>query len=178
MNSINRNQPEENLESLGGEDAIAKIRELVEKGSVCFFCTAVPTGQSNGARPMNVLEIDDQGSLWFLSASDSHTYQEIGINPAVKLYFHGSAHSDFLQLDGVASVSKDRARIKELWNPLLKTWFTEGVDDARIVVIKLVPIRGYYWDTKHGNMIAGIKIMVGAAIGKTLDDSVEGSLSV
>jgi hypothetical protein len=35
---------------------------------------------------------------------------------------------------------------------------------------------GYYWDTKHGAAIAGAKMLVGAAIGKTLDDSVEGQL--
>jgi hypothetical protein len=38
------------------------------------------------------------------------------------------------------------------------------------------PTDGYYWDTKHGAAIAGAKMLIGAAIGKTLDDSVEGQL--
>jgi general stress protein 26 len=63
-----------------------------------------------------------------------------------------------------------------LWYPILKTWFTEGKDDPRISVITVDPQEGYYWDNKHGNAIAGIKIMIGAAIGKTLDDSIEGRL--
>ena len=58
----------------------------------------------------------------------------------------------------------------------MKTWFTEGEDDPRITVIKVTPTDGYYWDTKHGTAIAGAKILVGAAIGKILDDSVEGQL--
>ena len=58
----------------------------------------------------------------------------------------------------------------------LYTWFTEGKDDPRITVIKVTPTDGYYWDTKHGAAIAGAKMLVGAAIGKTLDDSVEGRL--
>ncbi|MEO5914076.1 MAG: pyridoxamine 5'-phosphate oxidase family protein [Luteolibacter sp.] len=178
MNSINQNQPEDNLKNLSQGDAITKIRELVEKAGICFFCTTVPTGESGGARPMSVLQTDAQGHLWFLSAADSHKNEELAISPEVKLYFQGSAHSDFLQLDGTATVSADKAKIKELWNPLLKTWFTEGIDDPRITVIKVVPLRGYYWDTKHGNAVAGIKIAIGAMIGKTLDDSVEGKLSV
>ncbi len=40
------------------------------------------------------------------------------------------------------------------------------------------PSGGYYWDNKHGNAIAGIKMLVGAAIGKTLDDSIEGTVSI
>ena len=76
----------------------------------------------------------------------------------------------------MASVSRDKARIKELWEPIVKTWFTEGEDDPRITVIKVTPTDGYYWDTKHGAVIAGAKMLVGAAIGKTLDDSADGQL--
>jgi general stress protein 26 len=102
--------------------------------------------------------------------------QELGAEPSVKLYFQGSPHSDFLHLEGRATVSKDKAKIKDLWEPILKTWFTEGVDDPRITVIGVAPSGGYYWDTKHGGMVAGIKMLVGAAIGVTLDDSIEGTL--
>ncbi|MGE3509589.1 MAG: pyridoxamine 5'-phosphate oxidase family protein [Vicinamibacterales bacterium] len=33
-------------------------------------------------------------------------------------------------------------KIDELWEPLAKTWFTEGKDDPRITVIKVAPRRG------------------------------------
>lgn len=94
----------------------------------------------------------------------------------MKLYFQGSKHSDFLELEGTATLSTDRSRIEELWEPMIWTWFTEGKYDPRISVIKFETRDGYYWDTKHGSAIVGIKMMVGAAIGKTLDDSIEGKL--
>ena len=53
----------------------------------------------------------------------------------------------------------------------------EGVDDPRITVIRVVPEQGYYWDNKHGNMVAGIKMIIGAMSGKTLDDSIEGEVA-
>ena len=139
-----------------------------------LLCTGIATGDSEGARPMSVREVDAAGNLWFLSATDSHKNAEIARDPRVTLYFQGSAHSDFLVLHGTASISTDRAKIRELWEPIIKTWFTGGVDDPRISVIRVVPDGGYYWDTKHGNMVAGVKMMLGAAIGKTLDDSIEG----
>ena len=178
MDSINRNQPEDNYADLQGKDAVEQIREVVKKAETCFFCTATGTGGSNGTRPMNVRQVDSEGNLWFLSADDSHKNQELAQDPSVKLYFQGSPHSDFLQLDGTATVSKDKAKIKELWEFVIKTWFTQGVDDPRITAIKFVPSEGYYWDTKHGNAVAGIKMLLGAAIGKTLDDSIEGKLKV
>lgn len=178
MDSINKNQPEENHKDLSALAATKKIKELVEKAQTCFFCTATAEGQSNGVRPMSVQKVDDEGILWFLSANDSYKNREIAIKPAVKLYFQGSAHSDFIYLKGQAIISDDKAKIKELWNPLLKTWFTEGENDPRISVIKVIPSEGYYWDTKHGNLVAGIKTLVGSAIGKTLDDSIEGNLKI
>jgi general stress protein 26 len=178
MDSINRNQPETNHQNLSGIKAVEQIRTIVESAGSCFLCSAIHAGESNGARPMSVRKVDDDGNLWFLSAVDSHKNQEISVDSHVRLYFQGSSHSDFMYLNGTATVTRDRAKIDELWHPLIKTWFTEGKDDPRITVIKVTPTDGYYWDTKHGDMVAGLKMVVGAAISKTLDDSIEGKLKV
>ncbi len=178
MNSIDRSQPEDNREDLQGPDAVEKIKEMVEQAENCFFCSAVAVGESNGDRPMNVRQVDDEGNLWFLSASDSRKNQELAIDPSVKLYFQGSKHSDFMQLNGQASISRDKEKIEELWSKIVETWFTGGMDDPRVTVIKVAPTEGYYWDTKHGTMVAGVKMLIGAALRKTLDDSIQGKLDV
>ena len=177
MDSINRNQPEDNHEDLAGNAAVEKLSELVKEAETCFFCTSGQGGDIVDTRPMSVLQVDGQGNLWFLSASDSHKNAELQHNAHVRLFFQGSPHSQFLHLEGTATVSRDRAKIKELWKFVLKTWFTEGEDDPRITVIKVAPSHGYYWDNKHGNAVAGVKMLIGAAIGKTLDDSIEGRIA-
>jgi general stress protein 26 len=159
-------------------DAIAKIKELTDKAPSCFFCTNLNTGKTFVTRPMSVQQLDEAGNLWFLSANDSHKNQQIATDPQVQLLFQGSDYSDFLSLYGKATISTDKAKIKELWNPILKTWFTEGIDDPRITVIKVDPETGYYWDTKHNRAIALAKRVAGAIMGKTLDDSIEGPLTV
>lgn len=178
MDSINKNQPESNKENLIATEAIEKIKELTGKAKTCFFCTNSSGGPSNGVRPMTVQQVDDNGHIWFLSADDSYKNKQIKIDPEVKLFFQGSAHSDFMYITGSASISKDKNKIEELWEPLYKTWFTEGKNDPRITVIGIIPAEGYYWDTVHGKAVAFLKMLAGAAIGKTLDDSVEGKLKV
>jgi general stress protein 26 len=175
MDSINRNQQEHNREDLSGDKAVARIKDVVDESSTCFFCTGDDSGIP-GARPMSVRKVDEQGRLWFLSANDSRKNLEIARDPSVRLYFQGSEHSDFLTLSGSASITTDKAVIEELWSPFIKTWFTGGVDDPRITALVFAPEEGYYWDNKHGAAIAGIKMLVGAAIGKTLDDSIEGKV--
>jgi general stress protein 26 len=178
MNSINENQLEHNYEDLNGVAAVEKIKHIIDKADSCFFSTAIAVSESCGTRPMSVQKADDEGNLWFLSANDSHKDQEIEVNPGVTLYFQGSAHSDFLVIKGIATASRNENKIKELWQPIFKTWFTEGENDPRISVIKVTPTEGYYWDTKHGFAVAGIKMIVGALTGKTLDDSIEGKVHI
>jgi hypothetical protein len=49
MDSINRQQPEHNRADLQGDQAVAKVREIVKQSATCFFCTAVSTGDSTPA---------------------------------------------------------------------------------------------------------------------------------
>lgn len=176
MDSINQQQGEENYQDLQGRDAIKKIKELIDKAPSCFFCTSIQTGQPFATRPMSVQKVDDEGNLWFLSAKDSHKNEEIAADFEVQLLFQGSAYSDFLNLYGKATINDDQEKIKELWNPMFKTWFTEGIEDPRISVIKVKPSEGYYWDTKHNMAIGLLKRVTGALLGKTMDDSIEGKL--
>lgn len=176
MDSINKNQAEETHQHLSGADAARRIREMAEDAESCFFCTNAPESETRGTRPMGVEKVDEDGHLWFLSASDSHKNREIQSDPRVRVFMQASKHVGFLVLDGTAHIHRDQKMIDELWDPIMKTWFTEGKSDPRITVIEVVPVTGYYWDTKHGGLVAATKMVIGAAIGKTLDDSVEGRL--
>ncbi len=178
MDSINQNQEEDNLKNLAGTEALKKIKEIAEGTESCFFCTNIKTGSPMAVRPMSVQKVDDSGNLWFLSSNDSHKDAEIKQDDHVHLLFQESHHSGFLNIYGEAFISEDKEKIKELWEPILKTWFTGGVDDPRISVIKVTPSEAYYWDNKHGNAVAFIKMAIGAIVGKTLDDSVEGDLKI
>jgi len=176
MDSINQQQPEKNHEDLYGVEAGKKIKELAKDASSCFFCTSITSGQPLKVRPMSVQKVDDDGNFWFLSANDSHKNADIQYDSNVHLLFQGSAYSGFLSVYGEATITTDKEVIKELWEPILKTWFTEGIDDPRITAIKVEAKEGYYWDNKHGNAVAFVKTVVGAVLGKTLDDSIEGEL--
>lgn len=178
MDSINKNQPEENQKDIMGEEAVEKVKQLVEKAGTCFFCTSIKADQPFITRPMAAQKTDDEGNIYFLSASDSNHNAEIEDDPMVQLLFQGSSYDSFLTIYGEATISTDKAVIKELWNPMMKTWFTEGENDPRITVIQVAATEGYYWDTKHGKLVSFFKRLAGAATGQTLDDSIEGTINI
>jgi len=176
MDSINKNQKEDNFKNLIGQEALDKLKLLAEKGGSCFFCTKIQTGQHFSTRPMAPEKVDDDGNFWFLSANDSHKNKELEQDSATQLLFQGSEYSDFMTLYGKTEISTDKAKIEELWDATMKTWFTEGKDDPRITVLKFVPTEGYYWDTKNNMLVAMAKRLYGSVVGETYDDSIEGTI--
>lgn len=178
MDSINKQQKENNFKDVIGAEALEKIKLLAGKGGSCFFCTKIETGKSFNTRPMAPEKIDDNGSFWFLSANDSHKNKELAEDPSAQLLFQGSDYSDFMTLYGTVNITTDRNKIDELWDATMKTWFTEGKDDPRITVLEFVPSEGYYWDTKHNMLVAMAKRLYGSAVGETYDDSIEGNIKV
>jgi general stress protein 26 len=178
MNSIDQNQSEEKIAHLEGNEAIKKIRELVDKIGSCFFRTDASIDDSHTARPMSVQKTDANGDIWFLSAIDSGKNRELAEKPNATLFFQGSEYSDFLELHGTVRISQEKERIHELWGPVVKNWFTGGKDDPRITVLQFTPNSGYYWDTKHGDTIAGFKLLIGVITGTNMDDSIKGKVEL
>ena len=169
-------QPENHQKTLVGKEAIDKLKDIALSAANCFFCTNIKTGLPLSVRPMSVLQVDDEGNLWFISGKDSHKTEEIKADPFTHLFFQENKNSGFLNIYGIAEFMEDREKVNELWNPLLNVWFKEGKDDPNISLLKVEATKVYYWDNKHGDMIAFAKMVTSIVIGKTMDDGVEGNL--
>ena len=169
---------EDHIKHLENDEAIKKVKELAEKADTCLFCTNIRTGQPFSARPMSTQEVDDEGNLWFLSDKESNKNMELKEDDHVQLLYSASNHAGFLNLFGKATILYDRQKINDLWKPLIKTWLQGGEDDPHISVIKVEPQEGYYWDTKHGKLVAFFKMFASVVSGKTMDDSIEGTIKV
>lgn len=155
--------------------AIEKIKDLAEDIKTCMFCTH-KDGKLE-TRPMSVQKVDENGHLWFLSSKKSSQNEEIAINSTVELIF-AQPHDKFLTLHAQATILYDREIIKELWSPVIKVWMTEGVDDPDLSIIKVIPHEGYYWNNKHGKMVALAKMTASLVSGETMDDGIEGNLKL
>lgn len=165
------------IKNLDSKEAIAKLKELVEKIKTCMFCTNLSVTPF-ATRPMGVSEVDADGKIWFLSAAGSNKNEEIKQDEKVQLIFADPSGAQFLNIFGEADIFDDEKSIEKAWTPLAKAWFPEGKDDLKVTVIKVHPLDAYYWDTKHGKMISLIKIATAAITGSKMDGGIEGKLTV
>lgn len=163
--------------NLSDTEAIEKIQDIARDADICLFATNL-TRLPISARPMSTQKVDDDGNLWFLSSKSSEHNKDIAMDNRVQLFYSHKGSSEYLSVYGEATILVDREIAKELWNPIVKAWFPEGVDDPELTIIKVVPSDAYYWDTKNNKTVSLLKIIAGAITGKTMDDGVKGKISV
>lgn len=168
IDSINRQQAENNRAGLLGADVAERVRQAVKKNQTCFFYRGVSTGGSQATRPMGALQIDGHGKLWFMSASDSHKNAEIARNRWCGSSSKAPSIPASSPCRGGAAILRDKGKVTELWARScgLSSPKAGRPSDRR---------RRRRAD-KHGDMVAGAKIAIGATNGVTLDDSIEGEL--
>ena len=174
----NFHDEENNIKNYEGTDAIFKLREIAESARICMFTTYTET-RPMPSRPMALQGVDEQnGLLYFFSATHSDKNNEIKSDDEVQLFFENNSKSEYLSVYGFAKISQDRVKIKELWTPWAKTWFQDGPEDPKLSLITVKPESVEYWDTKNSKMVSLLKIAVSMVSGKTFDDGVEGKLRV
>lgn len=152
---------------LSGKAGMEKISELV-KGIHIAMMTTVAKDGSMSSRPMGVQNKPFDGTLWFLTRSTSEKVEEIEQDQHVMVTFAEPKDSKYLALKGKATVSQDRAKIKELWSPLYKAWFPRGEDDPEITVVRVDVSEGDYWEASSSKIVVLAKYAAAAMTGGAL----------
>src|ERR1700761_5117030 len=151
MNGTTEKHPGK-YQELSGEEGRKKISELA-KGIHIAMMTTVAHDGSMSSRPMALQDKPFNGTLWFLTGASTEKVGELREDQHVTLTFAELADSKYLTLKGRASLSHDRAKIKELWNPMYRAWFPKGPDDPEITVLQVTVDEGDYWEASSSKII-------------------------
>ncbi len=122
-----------------------KFRELTEKIHVAMLTTRRSDGLLH-SRPMGTRRIEADGGLCFFTADDSGKVREIYHDQMVNVGYADPAQQLYVSVAGKATLSHDRAQIRELWTPELKEWFPQGADDPAIALICVEIQAVDYWE--------------------------------
>lgn len=120
---------------------LEKFYSLVEDIEVAMLTTRRPDGHLE-SRAMANQKRAGGADLWFVTAENSSKLRDIEFDPHVNLAYFKNGSYEWVSVSGIASVSRDRAKIRELYATDWRAWFgKEGdprhgtADDPRIVLI-------------------------------------------
>lgn len=149
---------------LSGVEGQKKIAELIEGIRIAMMTTISNDGKMS-SRPMAVQDEPFDGTLWFLTRSTSDKVEEVAADRHVTLSFAEPKDSKYIALKGTASVSGDRGKIKQLWNPLYKAWFPKGEDDPEIAVLRVEVSEADYWEASGSRLVMLAKYAAASVTG-------------
>ena len=135
-----------------------RVAELVGQARSAMLTTMTAEGR-HVSRPMALQEMEPDGGLWFFAYDDSAKVQQIREHPEVNVSFTDDENSSWTSIAGRAEVVHDRARAEELYSPVLKVWFPDGLDTPGITLIRVDADTAEYWDSPSST----VKKLVGAA---------------
>lgn len=139
-----------------------KVADLVEKAKVALVTTIAEDG-SLVSRPLAVQQREFDGDLWFFTQDPSPKTDQVRAHEQVNVAVE--AGNGWLSLSGTASVTKDAAKIEELWNTGAEAWFDEGRDDPAVALLKVHADTAEYWTANSPKVVVLAKYAKAAMTG-------------
>ena len=149
----------------GREESMNKLAELIRGIRVAMLTTLDEQGNFH-SRPMATQEAEFDGTLWFFTRSDSPKVGEIDREHRVNVAYADSHKQHYVSVSGTARLVRDPAKNKELWSPVLKAWFPDGLDDPALALLRVDVERGEYWDSPSSAAVKVVGLARALATGK------------
>lgn len=123
------------------DNTLDKLHELIDDIEIAMLTTRRRDGHL-ASRAMATQRRADGADLWFVTADGAGKLADLAADPHVNLAYYKDRTREWISISGIARVTHDRAKIRELYAPDWKMWFPdEGdprhgtPDDPRLVLI-------------------------------------------
>ena len=158
------------------EESIEKLKGLIE--DIDFAMLTTINGGHLRSRPMSTQEYEGSDVLWFFTSDETHKVDEIEADSRVNVAYSKPDDNVYVSISGRASISKDRAKMEELWNPVLKAWFPDGLEDPTICLLKVNIEEAEYWDSPNSKLVQLAGFVKAIVTGKAAEGGEYGRVSL
>jgi len=147
---------------------VATLKDKIDDLRFAMFTTTSADGHLL-SHPMTKQQIDAEGGIWFYTSTHADLWENIGAMPEVNISFSQPDDSLYVSVSGTAQRVVDRAKIKEMWNPMVQAWFPAGPDDPHVVLVRVDPHGAEFWDSNDSKMVRFFAMAKAAVTGSTPD---------
>jgi general stress protein 26 len=120
---------------------LEKLYEHIDDIEIAMMTTRRPDGHLQ-SRAMATQKRAEGADLWFVTLDDSQKLRDLEGDPHVNLSYYKDRTREWISVSGIATVTRDRQKIHELYAPDWNAWFPkEGdprhgtADDPRMALI-------------------------------------------
>jgi general stress protein 26 len=157
------------------EKKLDELYELIDQMEVALMTTRRADGMLV-TRPMATQDRGPFGDLWFVTNIETHKVDEVSWDPHVSIGYYNIRTMEWVSVSGIATLSFDRARIRHLYRPDWKAWFSDeggdlngGPDDPRLALILVEAHSVIYTKAKYSRPRTLFEIARGIVTGTEPD---------
>ncbi len=158
------------------EKNIALLKDMIEDVRICMFTTLSDKDEFS-SRPMGTAKVEEDGSIWFFTNEYSLKTKEISKENQVTLGYSNPATNTYVAVNGKAELVDDQARKEAYFSAPIKAWFPDGVEDPRLILIKVEPTSAEYWDSNSSKMVVAFNMLKAIVTGTTYDEGKHDKIS-
>jgi general stress protein 26 len=140
---------------------LSKLIDLIRDIRIALLTTVDREGGFH-TRPVQTLQVDDDGALWFFTDWSSAKADELRHDVRVSLGYADPAKNAYVALSGSGRLLRDPQRAKQLWGAEQRAYYPDGPGDTRLALLRVTMERAEYWIapglTSH--VIAAVKAAV------------------
>ena len=149
---------------------VKKLADLIEDIEFAMLTTVDSEGCLR-SRPMATQKSKFDGALWFFTDVESAKAHEIERDRHVNLSYANPDKQRYVSVSGVARLVQDKAKAKQLWNPVYKAWFPDGVDDPNLSLIQVQVEKAEFWDSPSSKVVQLVGFAKALATGERLKNA-------
>ena len=128
------------------------------------------------SRAMATQKHADGADLWFVTLEGSPKLRDLRADPHVNLSYYKDRTREWVSVSGIATVTTDREKIRELYAPDWKAWFPKDgdprhgtADDPRMVLIGVNVHAAVFLEVNKPQPVVLFELVKGWVTGSTPD---------
>lgn len=157
-------------------EGVKKLKEMAESVRVCMLCSR--HRDHLDSKPMSTIGVDEDGTIWFFTEEFTEKVEQVEKDPQVCLAYADPSKSSYLSVTGTAALVHDREKMKELWNPVLKAWFPQGLETQGIALLRVTPSHAEFWDSSSAKMVTLLGMVKAVVSGERADPGEHGKITL
>jgi len=158
------------------QESIEKLKALIN--DIDFAMLTTVNGGQLRSRPMSTQEYEGDNELWFFTSDQTHKVEEIEADSRVNVAYSKPDDNVYVSVSGRAELVKDRQKIEELWNPILKAWFPDGLDDPTLSLLRVTIEEAEYWDSPNSKLVQLAGFVKALVTGQSADGGDHGKINL
>jgi general stress protein 26 len=151
-------------------DQIQKLGELIKEVKMAMLTTVEEDGSLH-SRPMATTKAGFDGQLWFFTRDSSLKVDEIHKHVEVNVSYADPGKNTYVSISGKAQTIHDKGKATELWNPILKAWFPDGLEDPDLALLRVTAEKAEYWDSPSSKVVQLVGYVKAVTTGQTYKPS-------